>query len=157
MRRVLAIVAMGGALLAAAACGPTTSDSAAAPTATSASPSPTGKTTKDVCATLEPAFVTWATEIGALPELSAKSTKADITAYFKSFHEATDKVVTALNSAGTDAGDPAFKQTLATLEKMIDDGNKAFTVESAAKGAKNPFEGDAFSNAADAVDKACSA
>src|SRR5689334_10376809 len=111
MRRVLAIVAIGGALLGAAACGPTTSD-AAAPAATSAaaSPSPAGKTTKDVCSALEPAFVTWASEIGQLPEITSKSTKADVTAYFKSFHDATDKVVTALKSAGADATDPAFKQ-----------------------------------------------
>jgi hypothetical protein len=154
MRRTLAIVVLGGALLGAASCGPKTTDTAAAP---SASASQTGGSTKTICDSIEPAFLAWATELGALPALTSKSTSADIAAYFDKWHEATDKVIAALNAAGSEATDPAFKQTIATLEKLLKDGNTAFTVEAAAKGAKNPFVGADFSNAASAIYKACTA
>ena len=147
MRRVLAVVALVGALFTATACG-TEAEPTATATSAAATSAPAGKKTADVCSTLEPKVVGWATEIAGLKAVTSKSTSAEIEAYFAAFRAATAKLVTSLQAAGGETADAAFKQALAGLSTYLENANKAYTTEAVAKGGKNPFESPEFEAAA---------
>ncbi|MBB5869799.1 hypothetical protein F4553_003178 [Allocatelliglobosispora scoriae] len=152
MRRVIALMALVGALFTASACS-AEPDPAASPSATAAAG---GKTNKEVCASLGPKVTAWATDISGLKEVTKESTAAEKEAFFTGFNAATRRLIESLLAASAEASDKAFQSALNGLVAFLETGSKTFTAEAIAKGAKNPYEGAEFEAAAGELDKYCS-
>ena len=151
MRRVIAVVALVGALFTATACG-TEPDQAASTTPTTAA---AGKTNKEVCTSLAPKVTAWATETSGLKEVTKESTAAEKDAFFTGFAAATERLVQSLRVASAEAFDKGFQAALSGFAVFLENGSKTFNADAIAKGAKNPYEGPEFEAAAGALDTYC--
>jgi hypothetical protein len=119
VRRLLAVAALGATLLAAAACTPksSTAQPGSAATSAAASPSPSGKPTKEICDAVDPDksknFEAFTKQYGVMLGLRmAGGTKSQVAAAKEKAQEALRAVAADMRKAANDAADADLKAHL---------------------------------------------